>query len=178
MTTISLPDDIIYQRLRSFIIGVVAPDAPEVIRGPSNRVPMPKDPFICLTPGTMKKLSWPVKSYSDPTPTTGTRDYLQPTQYRVQVDCYGPASPQWAAMIATLFFSDYGVENLGPEVAPLYADEPQEMALINDEQQFEQRWTFNALVQYNPVISTPQQFADQLAIDKFIEVDSTFPAGA
>jgi hypothetical protein len=47
-------------------------------------------------------------------------------------------------------------------------------ALVNGEEQYEERWIVGANLQYNPVVSTPQQFADTLEAT-LINVDEAFP---
>ncbi len=46
--------------------------------------------------------------------------------------------------------------------------------MINGEQQYESRWTFDFVAQFNPVIAVPEQYADQLQIN-LAEIDATFP---
>lgn len=174
-------DDILYTRLGNFlqiVLGVVP-----VIRGLDNRVPMPDAPFAAMTPVGNDRI-WMIANGDNytrpaplPAPNNGTRNFEHHIGYRVQLDFYGPASRDWAAQVFTLITSDYGVEKLAPEVSPLQCTEPLQLPLVNGEEQFEQRWSFTASLQYNSVVSVPQEFAEQLEIG-LIEVDSTYPPGA
>ncbi len=60
------------------------------------------------------------------------------------------------------------------DAAPLYCSEPRQMPFENGESQVEYRWTIDAEMQINPVISTTQQFAAQLAA-AVISVDVVYP---
>lgn len=174
---ISIADDLIFQQFRAFVLTVLATEnpLPEVVRNPGNGVAMPAAPFISMNPSQSAKLSFPISNYTDPGVPGGTRDYTQHLRYSMQVDCYGPNSAQWAAILSTLFFSEYAVSQMGPSIVPLYCDEPQQLPLTNAEAQFEQRWSFSVLFQYNPVVSVPQDFASHLTIN-LKEVDTEYKA--
>ena len=45
---------------------------------------------------------------------------------------------------------------------------------MNAEQQFENRWTIDVVMQANQVVTVPQQFASALNVE-LIEVDATYP---
>lgn len=173
---ISINDDLIYQQVRTFILAVLADQnpLPEVVRDPGNGVPIPAAPFIAMSPSLNSKLSFPVSTYTD-VPGNGTRNLTQHLQYAMQIDCYGPQSPQWSAILTTLFFSEYAVTQMGPNVTPLYCEEAQQLPLVNAEAQFEQRWSFPLLLQYNPVVSVPQDFAASLTVN-LKEVDTEYKA--
>lgn len=97
----------------------------------------------------------------------GSKNMLQATQVTVQVDVYGPASGDNAQIVTTAFRDEYGVEQFlasGFDVAPLYADEANQMPLIDGEAQFEQRWAIKCVMQCNPVVAVPQQFADEIKV--------------
>jgi hypothetical protein len=59
-------------------------------------------------------------------------------------------------------------------IQPLYADNPTQMPLIDGEAQYEQRWKLTASLQYNPIVTVSQDFADTLTLT-LDEVDATFP---
>jgi hypothetical protein len=46
--------------------------------------------------------------------------------------------------------------------------------LEDDELQYEQRWTIEAFLQYNPVVTVPMQFADTASVT-LINVDEAYP---
>lgn len=170
-------DDLIYTRLGNFMQGVLT--GVPVVRGLDNRVPMPSVPFICMGPVGKTRI-WMAaagEQYTRPNIGVGTRSFENHYSYRVQLDFYGPDAGDWATQIHTLLTTEYGVDALKPEVSPLQCDDPLQLPLINGEQQFEQRWSFAAHLQYNPIVSVPQEFAESLEIT-LVEVDSTYPPGA
>lgn len=161
----------IFTVLGGFITGLIGC---EVVRGLQNGVPMPKRPFISMTELFQNRLSTNVSAYNDPVTQVGARSTMQPTQYTIQVDCYGPDSGDWATILTTMFRDPYGCDQLGPDVSPLYADDPRQAPLINGEENYERRWVITAVMQYNPVVSIPQQFAGALEAG-IINVDATYP---
>ncbi len=165
--------EVIFAKLGAFIEGLISC---EVVRGQVNSVPMPVGPFISMTEALQKRLSTNVSAYNDPWPGAGSpiKSVMQPTQYTIQIDCYGPDSGDWATILTTMFRDPYGCDALGPEVSPFYADNPVQAPLINGEENYESRWIITAVMQCNPVVTVGQEFAGALAAT-LIEVDATFP---
>lgn len=95
----------------------------------------------------------------------GTRAMTQPQDYAVQVDIHGPAAGQNATLLETQWFSQAGVDACiaqGGIIAPLYASNPRQLPFINDQDQWENRWSIDLHLQVNPIVTITQQFADQL----------------
>lgn len=160
----------IFTVLRAFILTVVG--CP-VVRAQNNRVPMPVGDFIALTPRSAVPLETNTDSY-----TATTKTVMRPTQYTIQIDCYGQLASDRAQTIASLLRDSYAVDQFaaqGFDIAPLYAGDAQQMPLIDGEEQYEERWTFDAVLQFNPVITLPEDTADTLSAGT-INVDSTYPA--
>jgi len=108
----------------------------------------------------------------------GNKSMLQETQVTVQLDVYGPGSSDNSQIISTAFRDAYAVEQFatsGFDVFPLHADEATQAPFINAESQFEERWTLKCQLQCNPVVTVPQQFADQLEAT-IKEVQASYPA--
>lgn len=109
---------------------------------------------------------------------SGSKNMLQATQVTVQIDVYGPASSDNSQIITTVFRDPSGVELFrasGLDVSPLYADDANQTPLIDGESQYEDRWTIRCVLQCNPIVTVPQQFASALNVD-LIEVDAAYPA--
>lgn len=170
----------VYTLLRAFVISVV-PAGTEVIQGLENRASMPTPPtptpagwgFVCMTATVLRGHRTPQESWdiSDPDPVAISIE--QGILVRVQLDCYGPVSADWAVMLTALLRTDYACRVLAP-VAPLYADDPVQAALVNGEEQYEERWIVGANLQYNPIVSTPMEFANTAAVTT-INVDERYP---
>lgn len=117
----------------------------------------------------------PTQTVSSEPISAGAKTAKQAMQYTVQIDCYGPLSSDWAAMLSTMLRDEYACLSMAPNVQPLSADDPKMMPLVDGEQQYEQRWTLTALLQYNPVTSTPMQFFDGATVG-LVDVDMRYPA--
>jgi hypothetical protein len=98
----------------------------------------------------------------------GVRDDLEQVKWTVQCDIHGPNSANNLRVLETIFRSDLGVTDFDSQsiygVTPLYTSEGRQIVFVNAEQQQEYRWTIDLVMQVNPVIGTPQQFADQVEI--------------
>lgn len=109
----------------------------------------------------------------------GTQTLLQNVELSVQLDVHGPRAMDNANVISTVFLDSEAsrrFDEMDPPVnmRPLYADEPRQLAFLNDSQQYENRYSIDAHFQVNQALTVPQQFADQLAVTA-INVDVTYP---
>ena len=152
--------------LRAFLRSIMPPDV-EVIRGKINRVAMPVgDNFVVMSGGRRMRLATNEEGYAVEDPNPVALANVQRTQWEYQIDIYGPASPDHAQTIATLWRSNFACEALAAAfVQPLFAGDPLEMPFETGEKQIEIRYTLNLALQCNPVVSTPQQFAATLSAD-------------
>ena len=177
VVSISLQD--VYAALRSLILTAVSPvgvTPVPVIQGLGNRVamPPPSPGFVCMTATLITQHRTPQESWDMDNPNPTTIAIEQGQLVRIQLDCYGALSADWATILAAIFRTDYACQALAPLSAPLYVEPPMQAALVNGEEQYEERWIVGANLQYNPVVSTPQQFADTLEAT-LINVDEAFP---
>ena len=150
----------------------------EVFQGQDNRASAPIGPFVEMTTMRMRDLSTNKTTYNDTgDPATSTIRNSRSSEWAVQLDFFGDTAMDMANTIAGLARTDYACQQLasgGVDIAPLYAGDPMQTSMINGEQQYEQRWTFEFVTQFNPVITTPMQYADALQIN-LVEVDTEFP---
>ncbi|PVX61237.1 phage neck terminator protein [Paraburkholderia unamae] len=119
----------------------------------------------------------PAQTVASETMAAGSKNMLQATKVTVQLDVHGPGSGDNAAIITTAFRDEYAVDSFsssGFDVAPLYADEARQMPFLNENQQIEERWVVEVVMQTNPIVSVPQQYAAQLNA-ALIDVDASYP---
>lgn len=151
--------------MQPFIVGVTGLDPSLVIQGLPNRTAMPpaEPGFIVMQVILQTRLETNLDTWdiSDPDPTSATSELH--AQVKMQIDCYGSSSGAWATMLQTLLRDDVGCQALAPTCQPLYTSEPFLSPLEDSEDQYEQRWTLEAELQYNPVTSTAPEFADTLS---------------
>lgn len=102
----------------------------------------------------------------------GLNTYMQPTRWTVQLDVHGPNSADNAQTISTLFRDAFAVDAMGPTLSPLYADDPHQAPFVNDQNQYENRWIIEAVMQVNPVVTLPGvEFADTITLLPTIPAD-------
>ncbi len=107
----------------------------------------------------------------------GSKNMLQKVKMTVQLDVHGEDSADLAHILTTAFRDEYGVqafEDSGFDVVPLYTSDPRQIPFTNEEQQIESRWVVDAVMECNPIVTVPQQFADALVLG-IINVDVEFP---
>lgn len=164
-----------YTALRTFLLGIL-PAQTEVVQGQANRVPMPqRGNFVVMTPMRMEQMAQTVHTLAPPTtpaPALGTDEIARSMALHFQLDVYGPASGENAAVITTLLRDSYGAEAFdGTGLNPLYAEDPFQMPLVAGEQQWIQRWTIRLALHGHFAVTVPQGFADTL-ITELSEVSS------
>jgi hypothetical protein len=145
-----------------------------VVSYPNRASNPPAGPgWIDMTVATRTRLNTNIDGWDmtidDPTMTTQESHW----QLGVQIDCYGPVAEQWVLILETLFRDEVGCDALTFS-QPLYADEGTRAPVENDSQQYENRWVMTAYFQYDPVVSTAQDFADTLTID-LVNVYERYP---
>ena len=168
--------------LRDFLLSIL-PTGTEVVRGQINRIPEPQSAsFALMTPILRERLATTVTFYSN-NATGMNRSDLQPTKLTVQVDFHGPAAGDNTQIFTTLFRSDFATKAFVQDasfpgspvdVTPLYTSDPRQMPFIDGEDQYEERWSVDAVMQVNPIVGTIIQSATQVAVG-IIEVDEAYP---
>lgn len=163
----------LYAKLGDFLATVVPAGVP-VIQMPTNRTSMPPavPGFVGMVARVQARIMTNLDSWADIDPTT--IEIEQALRLAVTLNCYGADSSDWAVMFATVLRDEYAVAPLKPILSPLYTDEPMFAPLVDGEEEYEARWIVPAFLQYNPVVSVPQQFADTLNAD-LINVDVRYP---
>lgn len=147
-----------------------------IIRSQGNRASLPIGDFVLMTPINLPAKSMGVVTYTDDEIEQARHD-TRTLDWRVQLDFYGDIAQSWAATVATLFRTEYSADLFKDTgLVPLYAEDPIQMSIVQSEQQWNNRWVLDVHLQPRIIITTPQQFADQLNIDT-AEVDATFPPG-
>lgn len=169
---VSITQDEVLTKLGDFIATVIT--GVPVIQLPVNRVSMPpaSPGFIGMRPLLQGRIATNFTTWGDVLPTTLQLE--QPIRYPVQLDCYGASAAEWAVILSTVLRDSYGVEELKPILAPLYAEDPRFAPLVDGEEEYETRWIVGAVLQYNPVVTAPQQFADTVTA-ALINVDESYP---
>lgn len=174
------------QCLESFIPGAATvPPTTEIVIGQVNRVPEPaSDDYVVMTPILRSRLEQTSNAYVDATDPSGNPSGVNaataPTELTIQLDFHGPNSGDYAQMATTLlrdeYASDFFQNNTAAlAAAPLYTSDPRQTPFENGEDQIEERWSVDAAIQINPVITVPQSFASTLGPVGLINIQATYP---
>lgn len=178
MYALSVSQDDLTTPLRSFLIEASGVDADNVILGQQNRASMPNGDFIVMTPLSQIGLSTNKVLYDD-NGVYGEGKQLngRSTQWSCQIDCYGENAAQVAAILGGVIRSSHACEwfrGNGNILAPMYCSEPKQTFMVNGEQQYEDRWTLDFVAQYNPTVTTPRDFMDNVKVG-VIPADIFYP---
>ena len=121
----------------------------------------------------------PAQTLPSTTIAAGVQTLMQPVKVTIQLDVHGPNSADNSQIITTTWRDDYAVEQLallksGFDLAPLFHSEPKQIPFLNGEQQIEERWVIDLVLQANPIVTIPQQFASSLDV-VLVDVEATYP---
>lgn len=176
--TISITDDAILAAVRTYLLGVLGAGW-QVVVTQDNRVPMPNGNFVTMTRMGAALLSTPRSKWVDPGTNPGSDQAKTSARARFQLDFYGAGAADAIHIVSTLFRTRYSCDKFagsGLEVQPLYAEDPRNTTMVNAEQQYQERWTMDAFLQFNPVVTVDLEFASSLTAT-VVEVDTKFPPG-
>lgn len=140
-----------------------------VARGQVNRVAMPPSPCIIITELMQHDLQVP---YSIWRGADNQIDVHIAAKVGLQIDCYGPSAAERCQVIGSMWRTGWGFDAFPENTRPLYCSDGNQSPLVTGEQQYESRWTLTAFLQYNPIISVPQQFADELAVTLILPTET------
>lgn len=164
--------------LQAFLMEITGLSIDNVLDGQQNLTAMPLGDFVIMTPTKQIGLSTNRVNYVDNgVYGDGIQHNQRSTQWPCQIDCYGERAADHAAIIGTLIRSDFACEwfrQNGNVITPLYCSDPHQTTMINGEQQYESRWTLDFIGQYNPTVSTRQDFMDSITVG-VIAADLKYP---
>lgn len=160
MTAVLSPtEDQVFNAVWNLVVQYFATaDQAHIFKGFQNWTSTPASgTYAVISPGVMVRQDQGTRSY-DATALTTT--ITRGTTYSYQVDCYGPAGPDWANIIAIAWRSMWSCDNNAQPLifTPLYADEPQQLNIVNGELTYEQRFMLKLYLQVNQTVTLPQDF--------------------
>ena len=158
MYTSSITVDNVIDALADFLQPFV--DGADIVRAQVNRVPMPSLPCVVLTELFHVDLRVPSQDYDT---LNAEADLSASNRLDVQVDFYGDSAGDYCRSVETAFRTMWSFDKFPAGIKPLYTSDGIQSPLVSGEQQYVSRWTLTVSMQYNPVVSVPQQFADALS---------------
>jgi hypothetical protein len=157
---VSIAVDAVITALGAFLQPFVG--SAQIVRGQTNRVPPPLDSYVLLTELHQQDLE---TSTVRNDPANSQIVITGPAQINIQVDFYGPSSGDQCKAVKTVYRTPYAPAQFPDGIKPLYCSDGIQAPLTTAEQQYEARWTITASLQYNPVVTIPQQSAKYLAVN-------------
>lgn len=176
---LSVTESMLMTALRTVLLTLI-PGA-TIIQGYQNRVAMPTGATVTLTSLRMTPLCMtfsPTSSWLPGTVNPGTEGNQRAEEWVCQIDVFGPGASDSARLVNLLVRSNYACEAFAAltpaPLVPLFAGTPAQFMFVNDSNQYEPRWMFEFHAQFNPVVETPLDFANTLAVE-LVDVDARFP---
>ena len=166
--TPSLSD--VYASLRAFLLQFIVPTGTEVVQGQDNRVPQARAGHVVMQAIVQSRTSTNVHSYN----AVDLQTIQNFVQLRLQLDFYGAAAYEWGQAASTLLRDAIACDSLSPVCQPLHADDAVLAPLVTGEHQYLRRATLEVFLQWNPVVTVPQQYADTLSAI-LVNTDVEFP---
>lgn len=175
-------EDQIFDAVWGFVAAILDPSLTNnIFKGFQNMTSTPPGvSYVVIQPGVKVRQNQIVRDYDA---NAGVVNNERSTNYAYQVDCYGPNGPDLADTIAIAWRSMWACDYFAGlratptpgaplPVTPLYADEPQQLNVVNAELQYEQRFMLKLYLQTNQVVALPQDFFDvPPAIDVTVPAD-------
>lgn len=155
----SIPVDTVIDELAAFITQFM--QGGSVARTQVNRVPQLPAPCAYLTELLQVDTSIPYQTYDTDNDLTIING---PQRIDIQIDIYGLAAGEICKALKSAFRSEWGIAQFPENIKPLYTNDGNQAPLITAEQQYESRWTLTVSMQYNPVVTVPQEFADEATV--------------
>jgi hypothetical protein len=120
----------------------------------------------------------PSQSLASQTLSAGQVILEQDVEVRVQLDFHSASSAggDMAQIFSTAFRDEYAVRYFdynSPGIEPLYSDTAVEIPFLNENQQYEWRWSISAYLQANQSLALPQEFMDEV-VTTFIPADIVY----
>ena len=170
-------DQLVVAAVQAFIMSVLGLAMTQVVTAHENGVPEPLDDFVMISRLSHKIYAQPRVTYDN----ASTETVSQSMDCPFQLDFYGPGSTDKATTvhalfkteIATTLFEAVGVAN-SLTIEPLYAAEARYTAIVNEESQYEERWTVKVHVNVIFAIATPQQFFTTAPTTRIVNVPRTY----
>lgn len=175
--TITLTESQVFQALGN-VLTALLPNTVEVVRGQVNRTPAPASAdYVVMISTGRARLSTNLETWDQTDPAPTFISALMATQATIQCDVHGPNAADNAQVMATLLRSGYACDLFtaqGFPIQPLYVVDPKQMPFADGEQQYEDRWAVDVVLQINPTVRAPQDFANALTIVT-LEVEVQLP---
>ena len=164
MTALNFTESNVFTVLGGFLTTVTGLPSGAVLQGQQNLVPQPSaSDFIVMNALRRQRLTTNVDTWNQAVNTNTVLNVGTPTIVTMQADIYGPNSADNTQKVIALWRDEIAVNYFaasGFSLSPLNASEPVQSALIDGEEQYEDRWTVELNMQGNFSLAWSQQFAN------------------
>lgn len=153
MATVTHED--IYKEVRAYLLGLFSCPPETVIEGYQNDSPLPENAVVMTI---LFEAAFDVSSnYYDEINEIAT--VQQSVEATMQIDFYGAEASSRARKISNLWKNHYSTARF-TVCQPLYSKDPRRMVLVNEKSIYEDRWSVDVLLQYNPEFEYDQTYLD------------------
>ncbi|WP_432784680.1 hypothetical protein AAEX37_01957 [Oligella sp. MSHR50489EDL] len=147
----------LYIDIRRYLIktlGISAEDEKQVIQAYQNSNPLPADAVV-MTILFERPIDSTFVNYKKANEQKAI--VQQAREATVQLDFYGSLAQTRSQKIALLWKTSYSLREL-KKCAPLYTKEPRRIPIVNEQNNYEDRWSLDCLLQYDPEVEHEQDY--------------------
>lgn len=169
MFTVSIIVDEVIDALADYMTPFVGTN--KIIRAEVNRASPPNDSdgFIVLQEIQQTKIETPIL---DNDPANNLSSVTNVSNIIIQVDFYGENGGDYCNAFMMAFRSGYSYDSFPDGIKPLYLEDAIQGSFITDSKQYSRRWIIRCHLAYNPIITLPQLYADDVELNLFVNVDT------
>ena len=169
-------DQSIEAAVQAWVMSMLGLDILHVIPAHDNRVPPPGTPFVMVSHLLRRQYETAGSTYDG----VSTETVSMGLDYSFQIDSYGVNAADWAMIMQVLFksgptaafFEAWGQSN-SFTIDPMFCDDATHMPIVNEEEQYEERWTLKPHFCVLLSVATPQQFMTEFNVN-LINVQATY----
>lgn len=151
---ININYDNIYSDIRKYLLSVF-PEC-EVIRGYSNNTPLPADDFILMNIINETELNTSINEYDRE---NEEKNITKSIEMQMQVDFFGDLAGERARTFSNLWRDFDACEHL-EYCKPLYCDNVVYVNFVNEQSNFEDKYSVTIHLTYNTTVTRKQEFTD------------------
>lgn len=135
----------IFREVRAYLLGLFSCPPESVVQCYQNDAPLPKQAVV-MSILFEHAFDFPASYYE---PERDKAAVQQSVEVTMQIDFYGNQAGDRARKLSNLWKNQYTTARL-TSCQPLYCKDPMQMTFINEQSRYEERWTVELALQYNP----------------------------
>lgn len=157
MATVNLDYQEIYADVRAFLLGLIPEGEDQIVQSLSNISTLPHD-AVLMNILFDRELDVAVHNYDKE---KGLAYVQKSIMVTMQLDFYGQEAQKRSRIVANFWRDTYGFDNLNV-CKPVDVKDYRHMPYVNESNQYEDRYSLDLTLQYNPEVTHSQEFVTDI----------------